>query len=134
MGIAREMPGVDGKRASFEDKPCQWPPISARLSSPNGFDVPIQFVQSSLGNIPLRRPGTADDAKAVLFLASDDSSYITGIELFVDAAWLRYNPRNARNAQCDSKRSLEKNVEAYGERDAGKRRTAISMMWETYIA
>jgi NAD(P)-dependent dehydrogenase (short-subunit alcohol dehydrogenase family) len=38
-----------------------------------------------LNAIPLGRIGTADDiAKAVVFLASDDSSYITGIELFVD--------------------------------------------------
>jgi NAD(P)-dependent dehydrogenase (short-subunit alcohol dehydrogenase family) len=35
--------------------------------------------------VPLGRLGTpAEVAKAVVFLASDDSSYITGTELFVD--------------------------------------------------
>ncbi|MBC8166374.1 MAG: glucose 1-dehydrogenase [Bryobacteraceae bacterium] len=44
-----------------------------------------QYVQDSLGNIPLGRPGTTDEiAKAVSFLASDDSSYVNGIELFID--------------------------------------------------
>jgi NAD(P)-dependent dehydrogenase (short-subunit alcohol dehydrogenase family) len=44
-----------------------------------------QFVQSSLPKIPSGRAGTADEiAKAVVFLASDDSSYVNGIELFVD--------------------------------------------------
>ena len=44
-----------------------------------------QFKKSVLNSLSLGRVGTPDEiAKAVAFLASDDSSYITGIELFVD--------------------------------------------------
>ena len=50
-------------------------------SSPTGQ----QRAKMIAATVPLGRFGRADEiAKAVTFLASDDSSYITGIELFVD--------------------------------------------------
>ena len=43
------------------------------------------FITSQAEAIPLGRVGTPDEiAKAVVFLASDDSSFVNGIELFVD--------------------------------------------------
>jgi NAD(P)-dependent dehydrogenase (short-subunit alcohol dehydrogenase family) len=44
-----------------------------------------QFKTSFVSTVPLGRMGSPNEvAKAVSFLASDDSSYVTGIELFVD--------------------------------------------------
>jgi NAD(P)-dependent dehydrogenase (short-subunit alcohol dehydrogenase family) len=47
-----------------------------------------QWLQMTSNTVPLGRIGTPIEvAKAVVFLASDDSGYITGTELFVDGGF-----------------------------------------------
>ena len=67
--------------------------IRVNAVSPDYIDTPPwhateareQLFKMLSNSVPLGRVGTADEiAKAVVFLASDDSSYITGVELFVD--------------------------------------------------
>lgn len=43
------------------------------------------FIEAQVATIPMGRVGTTDDiAKAVVFLASEDSSFVNAVELFVD--------------------------------------------------
>ena len=65
--------------------------IRSNVLSPGPIDTPLVKQQSAevieriVSTVPVGRIGTTDEvAKAALFLASDDSSYVTGIELFVD--------------------------------------------------
>jgi NAD(P)-dependent dehydrogenase (short-subunit alcohol dehydrogenase family) len=47
--------------------------------------LPSETIARLVSTIPMGRMGSAEEiAKAALFLASDDSSFVTGIELFVD--------------------------------------------------
>jgi NAD(P)-dependent dehydrogenase (short-subunit alcohol dehydrogenase family) len=66
--------------------------IRINVLSPGYTDTPglSQFVTDQdkavmVASVPLGRLGTPDDlGKAAVFLASDDSAYVSGIELFVD--------------------------------------------------
>jgi NAD(P)-dependent dehydrogenase (short-subunit alcohol dehydrogenase family) len=65
--------------------------IRSNVISPGPTDTPMtdgqskEMIASIVSTIPMGRVGRADEvAKAALFLASDDSSFVTGIELFVD--------------------------------------------------
>jgi NAD(P)-dependent dehydrogenase (short-subunit alcohol dehydrogenase family) len=65
--------------------------IRSNVLSPGPTDTPlvtrqpVDAIARIVSTIPMGRMGEPDEiAKAALFLASDDSSFVTGIELFVD--------------------------------------------------
>jgi NAD(P)-dependent dehydrogenase (short-subunit alcohol dehydrogenase family) len=56
-------------------------PINTSLTNRQSADVIARIVST----VPMARMGEPDEvAKAALYLASDDSSFVTGVELFVD--------------------------------------------------
>jgi NAD(P)-dependent dehydrogenase (short-subunit alcohol dehydrogenase family) len=67
--------------------------IRSNVLSPGPINTPQAARQSAdviariVSTVPMGRMGEPDEvAKAALFLASDDSSFVTGVKLFVDAA------------------------------------------------
>jgi NAD(P)-dependent dehydrogenase (short-subunit alcohol dehydrogenase family) len=61
------------------------PGLNELLGSSDAGQQRLKMISSA---VPMGRLGTPDEiARAVVFLASDDSSYITGTELFVDGGF-----------------------------------------------
>lgn len=76
--------------------------IRVNVVSPGPIDTPgidtlagtpdqAQQIKAALtAQVPLGRMGTPDEiAKAVVFLASDDASFVAGVELFVDGGMVQ---------------------------------------------
>jgi NAD(P)-dependent dehydrogenase (short-subunit alcohol dehydrogenase family) len=62
--------------------PIDTPGVDGLAKTPQEL---AQFKAAMISAVPMGRMGTSDEiAKAVSFLASDDASFITGIELFID--------------------------------------------------
>ena len=65
--------------------PIETPGLNNLVASSGAGEQRLKMISSS---VPLGRLGRPDEiAKAVVFLASDDSSYVTGTELFVDGGF-----------------------------------------------
>jgi NAD(P)-dependent dehydrogenase (short-subunit alcohol dehydrogenase family) len=75
--------------ADLKDRRIRVNAISPGVIETPGLDELLrptkQNIETLSDGVPLGRIGTPDEiAKAVVFLASDDSSYVTGAEFFVD--------------------------------------------------
>src|SRR2546428_4545727 len=65
--------------------PIDTPGLNDLVASSGAGEQRLKMISNS---VPLGRLGTPDEiAKAVVFLASDDSSYVAGAELFVDGGF-----------------------------------------------
>ena len=77
----------------------EWAPlgINVNVIAPGAIDTPMvgaaqlskEVMDAMLQGIPLKRIGKPEEVSAaVVFLASDEASYITGTTLYVDGGWL----------------------------------------------
>ena len=98
-GIVHYCASKGGIAAMTEALAVELAPFGIRVNAiaPGIIDTPMvsgagldqKAIEGMLTRVPLRRMGKAEEiANPVLFLASDDSSYMTGATIVVDGGWL----------------------------------------------
>ncbi len=98
-GIVHYCASKGGIVAMAEAMALELAPLGIRVNSiaPGAIDTPMmnstkqdpKILEGILASIPLKRVGKPEDiANAVAFLASDESSYITGTVVVVDGGWM----------------------------------------------
>ncbi|MEK7104113.1 MAG: SDR family NAD(P)-dependent oxidoreductase [Patescibacteria group bacterium] len=98
-GIVHYCASKGGIVAMAEAMALELAPLGIRVNSiaPGAIDTPMmnstkqdpKILEGILASIPLKRVGKPEDiANAVAFLASDESSYMTGSVVVVDGGWM----------------------------------------------
>ncbi|MDP3763929.1 MAG: SDR family NAD(P)-dependent oxidoreductase [bacterium] len=88
--------GVIGMTETLAD---EWAPMGITVNAigPGAIDTPMvatsqipeEAMKAMLAGVPLKRIGKPEEVSAaVVFLASEEASYVTGATLYVDGGWL----------------------------------------------
>ncbi|MDZ7586398.1 MAG: SDR family oxidoreductase, partial [Patescibacteria group bacterium] len=88
--------GVVGMTETLAD---EWAPLGITVNAigPGAIDTPMvsasqipeEAMKAMLAAVPLKRIGKPEEVSAaVVFLASEEASYVTGATLYVDGGWL----------------------------------------------
>ncbi len=98
-GLTHYCASKGGIVAMAEAMSLELAPLGIRVNTiaPGAIDTPMvssvkqdmKSLESMLAGVPLKRMGKPEDiSNAVLFLASDESSYMTGSVMVVDGGWV----------------------------------------------
>ncbi|MBI3332326.1 SDR family oxidoreductase [Candidatus Peregrinibacteria bacterium] len=88
--------GILGMTETLADEWAEYG-ITVNAIAPGAIDTPMvdaahmskKAMQATLAHIPLKRLGKPEEiSAAVVFLASEEASYVTGATLYVDGGWL----------------------------------------------
>lgn len=99
IGGAHYTASKGGVIGMSETLAIEWAPVGINVNviAPGAIDTPMvqaaempkDAMDAMLARIPLKRIGKSEEVSAaVVFLASDEASYITGATFYIDGGWL----------------------------------------------